>query len=279
MIIKNLVYFLLISWTVSFDCEKSANELEESSLKTIFLKECQESSNWSVNSTFKQKVWHDCIKELSMSSYSECLSFNTVLFPDVIRFYLCYELKVAVSEGNLEEGYEYNMFRVARCISPDTQQSVSESFDFVSNCMLSIKDKVGATIQVLEYEAFWDCITLQFWFNGHGWKPPTKEESDQAKSDCRISSGITNSVYENLRETKTYSKEMIPYINCILKKEGVMENECILIDRSWQKFQDLDKTEVIYTLRNCYKKAAGETSLDHVKYFNCVSGKLGRVYV
>ncbi|KAL5292044.1 hypothetical protein ACFFRR_011063 [Megaselia abdita] len=278
MEILSFVLLLLISSTLSYDCEKNANELKDPSLKPIFIRECQESSDWSVNTTFKEQLWVECVEEHSITPYKECLSINAILPLDIIHFFVCYELKLGVSTGNVEEGYQYNIFRIANCESPDTHQSDSEMFDLVSQCMLEIKGTVETKIQMEEYVEFWDCVTLHYWYNGHGWVPPTKEVSEMVKSDCQASTGLSQSAYDNLYETKVHTEETASYIKCVLETEGIMEDNCILIDRSWQKFQDLNQTEVIYTLRHCYNEAAGETSLEYIQYLNCVSGKLGRVY-
>lgn len=267
--------FLQIHSSVSYDCEKNANDLKDASLKPIFLRECQESVNWSVDSEFKEKVWDECVSELSVSQYSQCLGLNAILPLDVIHFFVCYELKLGVSTGNVEDGYEYNMFRIANCESPDTHQSDSEMFDLVSHCMMHIKGTVEAKIQMTEYVEFWDCITLHYWYNGHGWEPPNEEDFQKVSSECKTASGISQSAYDKLRETKIYTEEVVPYVECVLKAEGIMEDGCILIDRSWQKFKDQNQTEVIHTLRHCYNEAAGENSLDNVRYWNCVTGKLG----
>lgn len=247
--------------------------MNDTSLKPIFIKECKESIDWSVDTEIKEKLWAECRSELSITPYQECLAINAILPLDVIHFFVCYELKLGLSTGNVEEGYQYNIFRAARCESSDTHHSDSEMFDLISHCMIKVKGTVETKIQMEDYVELWDCITLHYWYNGHGWNPPTIQESKKAENDCKESTGISQSVLE----TKTLTKEMVPYKTCVLKAEGVMDNECILIDRSWQKYKDLDQSEVIHSLRHCYTEAAGEKSLDYVKYWNCVGAKLGTV--
>lgn len=250
-------------------------------MRPILMKGCEVSLDWTVetDALIKQNAWNYCIKDNSVSPFQECLAYNVIFLHKVTPFFICYDFHIdMVAEGNIEEGIVYNLYRVAACESSYTHHSDSEMFVVLAQCMVEVKGTVEARLNLQEYYDFWDCVTLHYWYNGHGWDPPSKDASEKAKQDCKASSGISQSAYDSLEETKVYTEEMIPYAKCVLETEGIIQNDCVLIDRSWQRYQDLNGTEVIHALRQCYYGAAGENSLSYVDYLNCVSGRLGRTY-
>uniref|UniRef100_T1GL45 DUF19 domain-containing protein n=1 Tax=Megaselia scalaris TaxID=36166 RepID=T1GL45_MEGSC len=168
-----LLLITLIRSTFCFDCETLSKDLKDPSLKPFFIKECQDSSNWS-QGTDKQQVWEECVKEQSLSPYKECLASNGVLPLDVIDFFGCYESKLGLSQGSVNDGYEYNMFRVAVCESSDTHQSYTEMYELLSHCMIKLKGVIEVQINPNEYVEFWECVMLQYWYNGHGGNHPPK---------------------------------------------------------------------------------------------------------
>lgn len=259
------LYNSFFKWYAQADnqsnCEIESNALRGTSFFDPFVKDCLESASWSTTLDIEANAWDKCKEENKLSNYEECLNTNRIYKSSMIASFDCYykELKVLSSTG-------YNKYRYAKSDALFYGAKETKMYMTYSMCLNGIPKPENVDDSV----KFYECVAKHIYEEAsllvlREWKksPNYNQDFDECKKAIRkelVTSSLLSAPFPN--------DNFLPYIKCAFERMGLLENNCLYLDRTIKAFKKTnDSNEDVLS---CFNKAIGKNDFELLNFWNCL---------